>query len=119
MRFKLTVDGNEYHVNMLDYDLVNQIAEMFPFEDNFKRFHGHQYFTKLPSQANDEGCPLTDKLHSNKLYYHQKWNAIFITYADEEVQNYKIVHIGDFEEDVSEYLENCGRNVHIVCEAAD
>ena len=119
VRFKITIDDNEFHANMLDYDLVNQIAEMCPFESNFKSFHGHEYFTKLPSPADDEGCPLTDKLHANKLYYHKKWNALFITFKDEEVANYKIVHIGDFEEDASEYLKDCGRNVHVICEIAD
>ena len=40
VRFKITIDDNEFHANMLDYDLVNQIAEMCPFESNFKSFHG-------------------------------------------------------------------------------
>ena len=59
MKFKITINDNEYHADMVDCDLVNQIADMCPFEVTFKQHRNQEYFTKLPSQANDDGCPLT------------------------------------------------------------
>ena len=73
MKFKITINDNEYHADMVDCDLVNQIADMCPFEVTFKQHRNQEYFTKLPSQAND----------------------------------------GEFDEDVSEYLQEAGRNIFV------
>ena len=67
MKFKITINDNEYHADMVDCDLVNQIADMCPFEVTFKQHRNQEYFTKLPSQANDDGCPLTTTILKNKL----------------------------------------------------
>lgn len=37
MKFKITINDNEYHADMVDCDLVNQIADMCPFEVTFKQ----------------------------------------------------------------------------------
>ena len=105
MKFKITINDNEYHADMVDCDLVNQIADMCPFEVTFKQHRNQEYFTKLPSQANDDGCPLTTTILKNKLYYYQQWNAFVIVYEDTNVSPYELTYVGEFDEDVSEYLQ--------------
>ena len=113
MIFKITINDNEYHANMVDCDLVNQIADMCPFEGTFKQHRNHGYFTKLPDQANDEGCQLTTSVLKNKLYYYQKWNAFVIVFEDANVSPYELTCIGEFDDDVSKYLSKKGRNVFV------
>ena len=62
MKFKITINDNEYHADMVDCELVNQISDMCPFESTYKQHLHHEYFTKLPSTVNDEGCPLTTSI---------------------------------------------------------
>lgn len=113
MKFKITINDNVYYANMVDCDLVNQIAKFCPFEDTYKQHLKHEYFTKLPSQVDDEGCQLTTTILKNKLYYYKKWNAFLIVFEDANVSPYELTHIGDFEEDVSEYLQEKGRNIFV------
>lgn len=113
MKFKITINDNEYHADMVDCDLVNQIADMCPFEVTFKQHRNQEYFTKLPSQANDDGCPLTTTILKNKLYYYQQWNAFVIVYEDTNVSPYELTYVGEFDEDVSEYLQEAGRNIFV------
>lgn len=116
MKFKITINDIEHHAEMIDNELVKQIANMCPFESNFKQHNDVEYFTKLPGQANDDGCQLTTKLYKNRIYYYQNWNAMTIVYEDVDVSPYELVEIGEFEEDVSEFLKSKGRNVLISCE---
>ena len=113
MKFKIIINDNEYHVDMDDCDLVNQIANMCPFEGTYKQHRNHGYFTKLPSQANDEGCQLTTSVLKNKLYYYQKWNAFVIVFEDANVSPYELTYLGEFNEDVSDYLSKKGRNIFV------
>ena len=113
MKFKITINDNEYHADMVDCDLVNQIADMCPFEVTFKQHRNQEYLTKLPSQANDDGCPLTTTILKNKLYYYQQWNAFVIVYEDTNVSPYELTYVGEFDEDVSEYLQEAGRNIFV------
>ncbi len=113
MKFKITINDNEYHADMVDCDLVNQIADVCPFEVTFKQHRNQEYFTKLPSQANDDGCPLTTTILKNKLYYYQQWNAFVIVYEDTNVSPYELTYVGEFDEDVSEYLQEAGRNIFV------
>lgn len=113
MKFKITINDNEYHADMVNCDLVNQIAGMCPFEGTYKKHSNHEYFTKLPSQADDEGCQLTTSILKNKIYYYQKWNSFVIVYEDANVSPYELTCIGEFEEDVSDYLQDKGRNIFV------
>lgn len=117
MKFKITINDNEYHADMVDCELVNQIADMCPFESTYKQHLHHEYFTKLPSTVNDEGCPLTTSSLKNKIYYYQKWNSLVIVYEDANVSPYELSYIGEFEEDVSEYLQEMGRNIFVEVDA--
>lgn len=116
MRFKITINDNEYHANMADCDLINQIADVCPFEGTFKQHLRHEYFTKLPIQGDDEGCQLTTTILKNKLYYYQKWGAFVIVYEDANVSPYELTYIGEFEEDVTEFLKEQGRNIFVEIE---
>ncbi len=116
MKFKLTINDMEYLADMIDSDLVEQLAALCPFEANYKSYQQHEYFTKLPGELNDDGCQLTTKAVKNKLYFFKKWNSFAIAFDDANISPNSLVHIGDFEEDVSEYLNTRGRNVHVLCE---
>ena len=53
----------------------------------------------------------------NKIYYYQKWNSLVIVYEDANVSPYELSYIGEFEEDVSEYLQEMGRNIFVEVDA--
>lgn len=118
MKFVITINDKEYVANMVDSEVVDQIAALCPFEANYKSYQQHEYFTKLPTEVNDDGCQLTTKAIKNKLYFFKKWNSFAITFEDANISPNSLVHVGDFEEDVSEYLNSKGRNVHVICDVA-
>lgn len=116
MKFKLTINNTEYVADMINNQLVEQIAKLCPFEANYRSYKQHEYFTKLPEELNDDGCQLTTKAVKNKLYFFKKWNSFAITFDDANISPNSLVHIGDFEEDISKYLNTGNRNIHILCE---
>ena len=101
---------------MVESEVVDQIADLCPFEANYKSYQQHEYFTKLPTEVDDDGSQLTTKAVKNKLYFFKKWNSFAIAFDDANISPNSLVHVGDFEEDVSEYLTTKGRNVHVVCD---
>ena len=116
MKFLITINEKEYLAEMIESNVVDQIAELCPFEATYKSHQQHEYFTKLPTEVNDDGSQLTTKAVKNKLYFFKKFNSFAITFDDANISPNSLVHIGDFEEDISEYLTTKGRNVHVTCE---
>lgn len=116
MKFKITIDGKEYHANMVDNKLNKQIADMCPFEANYKRYKEHEYYTELPKNANQEGCKLTTEAKSNKIYYFSGWNAFTILFGDCNTSPFEVVELGEIIEDVKPQLRNSFDTVLVKCE---
>ncbi|MDE6200709.1 MAG: hypothetical protein K2M47_02350 [Clostridiales bacterium] len=66
-KFRLTIDGKIYHAEMIDNPLVEQIAAMCPFEQTYRRYTEHEYYTELPKPTSQEGCMLEAMARKNQI----------------------------------------------------
>lgn len=114
--FKLTIDGKVYHADMIDNPLVEQIAAMCPFEQNYKRYTEHEYYTTLLQETSQAGCKLETMAHKNEIWYFHGWNAFTILFCDCNTSPFQVVHLGNIIEDVTEQLKHSGETVRIKCE---
>ena len=115
-KLRLTIDGNVYYANLRKNPLAQQIAAMCPFELDYTRSGGHEYYAALPEQVSAKGCEATTKGRRNGLYYFEGWNAFSLVFRDCDTAPYQIHFVGDFEESMSAVLEKAGGSVHILCE---
>lgn len=118
-KFKLTIDGNVYHANMVENPLVEKIAAMCPFKADYQRYTEHEYYTRLPQKANHKGCELTQMAYRNQIFYFQGWNAFTILFGDCNTAPFDVVHLGDMVEDVIPQLKDAGATVRVLCEIDD
>lgn len=117
--FKFTIDGVVYHANMIDNPLTQKIAAMCPFKADYERYAEHEYFTRLPKRASQEGCELTHTAYKNQVFYFQGWNAFTILFGDFNTAPYNVVHLGDMVEDVVPQLKHSRSTIHIRCEVEE
>lgn len=115
-RFCFTIEGQKYYARMQDTLLVEQIAAMCPFERTYTRNTGNEYYTKLPVQARQDGSELISKAYKNQVCFFETWNAMNIIFKDCDIALYKIAYMGEFEEDVSQFLQNEKGMLLIRCE---
>lgn len=115
-RLKITVDGEVYHATLLDIPLSNQILSICPFEADYQRSGSHEYYTMLPKKVSQNGCVGTTKVEKNRLYYFEGWNALSIVFADTNIEPYKVVYLGDIEEDMLPQMQAKGSRIHVVAE---
>lgn len=117
--FKFTIDGVVYHAKMVDNPLVEKIVAMCPFEADYERYTEHEYFTRLPMSANQDGCELTHTAHKNQVFYFQGWNVFTILFDDFNTEPFDVVHLGDMAEDVVPQLKDSSATIHIRCEVEE
>lgn len=117
--FKFTIDGSIFHANMVDNPLVDKIAVMCPFEADYERYTEHEYFTRLPEGASQDGCELTHIASKNQVFYFQGWNAFTILFDDFNTSPYDVVRLGEMVEDVVPQLKHSGETVRIGCEVEE
>lgn len=96
--------------------MVEKIAAMCPFEQNYQRYTEHEYFTRLPKRADHSGCELTHNAYKNQVFYFQGWNAFTILFGDCDTTPFDVVHLGNIVEDVVPQLQNAGAAVPVRCE---
>ncbi len=118
-RFRLTIDGKVYHADMVDNPLVEQIAAMCPFEQNYHRYTEHEYYTELPKPTSQERCKLETVARKNQIWYFYGWNAFTILFGDCNTAPFKVVRLGDMVEDVTVQLAGSGATVKILCEVEE
>ena len=111
-----TIGGRKYYARMQDTQLAEQVAAMCPFERTYTRSTGNEYYTKLPVQARQDGSELISKAHKNQICFFEAWNAMNIIFKDCDIAPYKIAYLGEFEEDVSQLLQNEKSMLLIRCE---
>ena len=116
MKLKLTLNNKTYHANMLDTPLIKQIIEICPFELKYQRSQEHEYYAKLPKPTDPKGSKLETKAKKNQIWFFSDWNAFCLIFNDCDTSPWKIIHLGDFVEDISEKLKKSPSYINVKCE---
>ena len=116
MKLKLSFNNKIYHANMLNTPLVKQIISMCPFELNYQRSQEHEYYASLPKSIDAKGSKLESKAKKNQIWCFADWNAFCLIFSDCDISPWKIIHLGDFVEDISEDLKKSPSHIKIKCE---
>ena len=116
MKLKLTLNNKVYHAKMLDTPLVKQIMDMCPFELKYQRSQEHEYYAKLPKSVDAKGSKQESKASKNQIWLFEDWNAFCLIFKDCDIAPWKIIHLGDFKEDISEDLKKSPSNIKVKCE---
>lgn len=112
---RLTVGNRTFRMLLDDCPLAEEIASMCPFESEFSRFGGHEYYAELPSRPSSSGSG-TSKTFSDCVYYFEGWNAFSIVYGDADIAPFEVVRIGEMEDSIAAMLRGAGSSVLIRCE---
>ena len=66
----------------------------------------HEYYGRLPQKADDSKSRQTSEAHKNELMYFGGWNCLSLLFEDVNVAPYKLVKLGEFEEDITDLLKS-------------
>ena len=116
MKLKLTFNKKTYHAKMLDTPLVKQIIDMCPFELTYKRNNENEYYASLPKSIDAKGSIFESIAKKNQIWCFADWNAFCLLFNDCDISPWKIIHLGDFVEDISEDLRKSPSSIKIKCE---
>jgi hypothetical protein len=108
---QITIDGKEYTAILYDNCTVEDILNMLPLELTLQRYAGHEYYSSLPQKPSIKGVPMTSDAHAGGIYYYDGWNAFTLLFGDVHIAPYKVVHIGDVNEDITTQLAASGATV--------
>jgi len=97
---KLTIDGKEYAATLNDNRIVEDVLNMLPLELTLQRYAGHEYYSPLPQKPSIKGVPMTSDAHASGIYYYDGWTAFTVLYGGADITPFKVVHIGDVNEDI-------------------
>ena len=116
MILKVTISEQVFHVKPVDESMVAQVVAMCPMEIEVSRSGNHEYYGRLPMKADDSKSRQTSKAHKNELMYFGGWNCLSLLFEDVNVAPYKLVKLGNFEEDISLFLKDSGGSLSIKIE---
>lgn len=108
---KLTIDGKEYTATLNDNRTVDDILNMLPLELTLQRYAGHEYYCSLPQKPSIKGVPMTSDAHAGGIYYYDGWAAFTVLFGDAHIDPFKVVHIGNVNEDIISPLSMAGATV--------
>ena len=108
---KLTIDGKEYTATLNENRTVEDILDMLPLELTLQRYAGHEYYSSLPKKPSIKGVPMTSDAHAGGIYYYDGWSAFTVLFGDAHIDPFKVVHIGDVNEDIISPLSVAGATV--------
>lgn len=108
---KITIEGKEYTVTLNDNRCVDDILNMLPLELTLQRYAGHEYYSSLPQKPSIKGVPMTSDAHAGGIYYYDGWTAFTVLFGDAHIAPYRVVHIGDVNEDIITPLAAAGNTV--------
>ncbi len=114
---KVTINGQEYHVKVNNDPMVAQILAMCPMTLEVSRSGDHEYYGRLPQKANDSKSSQTSEAHKNELMYFGGWNCLSLLFEDVNVAPYKLVKLGEFEEDITDLLKSSLAEITVRIEA--
>lgn len=116
MRFKFTIDGNVFHANMVDNDIVKEVAKHLPLKATYQRYTEHEYYTRLPFPTSDKNCKKETMAHKNEIWYFGGWNAFTILFGDCNTSPFQVVKLGDVVENVIPILKDNEDQIEILFE---
>lgn len=116
MRFRFTLNGQVFHANMVENDIVKEVAKHLPFTAKYTRYTEHEYYTRLPFPTSDGNCKKEYDAHKNEVWYFGGWNAFTILFGDCNTAPFEVVKLGEIEEDVVPLLKNAENVLSIQCE---
>ena len=114
---KVTINGQEYHVKVNNDPMVAQILAMCPMTLEVSRSGDHEYYGRLPQKADDSKSHQTSEAHKNELMYFGGWNCLSLLFEDVNVAPYKLVKLGEFEEDITGLLKASSAKITVRIEA--
>ena len=116
MRFRFTIGDRVFHAEMVDNDIVREVARHLPLEASYSRYAEHEYYTRLPFPTTDGNCKKEFDARKNEVWYFAGWNAFTILFGDCNTAPFEVVRLGEMEEDIASFLCNAGRSLRILCE---
>ena len=114
---KVTINSQEYHVKVNNDPMVAQILAMCPMTLAVNRSGDHEYYGRLPQKADDRKSRQTSEAHKNELMYFGGWNCLTLLFEDVNVTPYKLVKLGEFEEDITDLLKSSPAEITVRIEA--
>lgn len=119
MRAIITINGRKYAATLPDNDAVRQLAAQFPINETFQKSGNHEFFCKLKKGVDVSELSGTSDIHKNGIYYFEGWRALSFVYRDMNISPYKVVLLGNFNDDVCPVLEAAEVDVTIGMEAVE
>lgn len=106
MNFNISINGEKFTATMEDNSVVEDIAKLCPFKTGFKRYKGHEYFSKLDEMIDVTGSKLTKDVSENDIVFYSGENSIVLFFEDVVIDPYEVIYLGKFDSDVSEFLND-------------
>ena len=103
-QMRLIINGKEFTVTLNDNLTVDELKTMLPLDLILQNYEGHEYYGSLPKHISQRGVKMTSTAHSQGIYYYDGWKAFTVLYGGAQIDPFKVVHIGDVNEDVATFL---------------
>ncbi len=106
MKVNIVINGEKFTATMEDNYVVEQIVRLCPFKCGFKRYKGHEYFSRLDDLIDVTGSKLTMEALENEIVFYSGENAITIFFENVVIDPYEVIYLGKFDSDVSKFLSS-------------
>lgn len=116
MRFKITIENQLFHANMIENDITKEIEKHLPLTTIYHRYTEHEYYTRLPFPISDNNCKKETLAHKNEIWYFGGWNAFTILFGDCNTSPFEVVKLGKLEEDIIPILKENKQELEITIE---
>ncbi|WP_320053543.1 cyclophilin-like fold protein [uncultured Acetobacteroides sp.] len=116
---RISIEGRKFEASLNSNQTVDDLLKMLPLELTLQRYAGHEYFGKLPQKPSVKGVEMTSYAHAAGIYYYDGWAAFTVLYGDADITPYKVVHLGDLDDEVILFLKNSDALVAAKVEVVD
>ncbi len=113
-RIKLTVNGNEIFVRLVDNVASREFLEMLPLTLTFEDFNNTEKIATLPSELSTEGLPSGYTPVVGDFSYYAPWGNISVFYEDFRYSN-SLYKLGTIESG-TEILGNINGDFEVIIE---
>lgn len=116
MKFKITIENQVFHPNMVENDITKEIEKHLPLTTTYYRYTEHEYYTRLPFSTSDKNCKKETMAYKNEIWYFGGWNAFTILFKDCNTSLFEVVNLGKLEEDIIPLLKDNKQELEITVE---
>ena len=113
-RIKLTVNGNEIFVRLVDNVASREFLEMLPLTVTFEDFNSTEKIATLPNELSTEGLPSGYTPEVGDFSYYAPWGNISVFYEDFRYSN-SLYKLGTIESG-TEILGNINGDFEVIIE---